>query len=308
MHSLKSLKTILALTFLVGSLSLLFGCGTSNSNTTPAINSGTNGGMISGTAVKGPINGGTVTAYAVSNGTMGMQLASGTTDSQGNFAISVGSYTGPLMLQMSGGTYIDEATGATMTMLSGNVMTAVMTSLSTGTTGTSIQITPLTSMAQAMASNMAGGMTEANIAAGNSAIGNYFMVNDILHTQPMNPLVSGASANATQDMRNYGMAIAAMTQYAANVGMGSSSAMVTSLMNDASDGVMNGKMGGTSIAMNGMGNGMMGGGTMMQATAGTSGLAAAMTQFMGSTVNVSGATTTDVQTLIDRLNTSAGTI
>ncbi len=174
---------------------------------------------------------------------MGTQVATGTTDAQGNFSMSIGSYSGPVMLQMSGGTYIDEATGLTMTMSPGDVMTAIMPSIISGETITNIQVTPLTSMAQAMANNMAGGMTGANITAANSSIGNYFMVSDILHTQPMNPLVSGASGTATQDMRNYGMAIAAMSQSATDMGMTSSSSMVTAMMNDASDGVMNGLMG-----------------------------------------------------------------
>ncbi len=313
MRKHKKLRVMLALTLLIGSLSLLFGCGGAGSSslTTPGGNSGTTGtngtnGMISGTAVKGPISGGTVTAFAITNGTMGMQLASGTTDSQGNFNMSIGDYTGSLMLQMSGGTYVDEATGATVTMAPGDVMTAVISSLSTGTTITGIQVTPLTSMAQAMANNMAGGMMDANITAANTAIGNYFMVNDILHTQPMNPLVSGSSTTATLDMRNYGMAIAAMTQYAKNIGMTSSSGIVTSMMIDASDGVLNGMMGSTQITMGGIGGGMMGGGTMMQSTAGTTGLATAMTQFMGSALNRSGLTLTDMQTLMDRLGSSSG--
>lgn len=299
---MRKFKVMLALTFLVGSLSLLFGCGGAGNNGTP---SGTGSGMISGSAVKGPINGGTVTAYAVTNGTMGAQLASGTTDSQGNYHLSIGDYTGSIVMQMSGGTYVDEATGATVTMAPGDVMTAVMT-LSTGATTIGIQITPLTSMAQAMAQNMSGGITDTNIAAANSAVGNYFMVSDILHTKPMNPLVPGSGAGATQDMKNYGMAIAAMTQYAKNMGMTSPSGIVTSMMNDASDGVINGMMGTTQITMGGMGGGMMGGGTMMPSTAGTSGLATAMTQFMGSAMNQSGLAPSDMQTLMDNLNSSNG--
>ncbi len=317
MYSYKKLKTIMVLTLLFGSLSLLFGCGGgsgSSTGTTTGSSTGTttgsNGiggmnGMIGGNAVKGPVSGATVTAYAVSNGTMGGMLASGTTDSAGNFTMLIGSYAGPLVLQMSGGTYIDEATGTTMTMAPGDVMTAVMTSVSSGATVAGIQMTPLTSMAEAMARNMAGGMTDANIDAANTAIGNYFMVSDILHTQPMNPLTTNSGTGATQDMKNYGMAIAAMSQYANNIGMTSSSAIVTSMMNDASDGVMNGMMGGTQITM-GMG-GMMGG-TMMQATAGTTGLATAMTQFMGSAMNRSGLTLADMQTLIDKLSASNGQI
>jgi hypothetical protein len=304
MQKQQKLKVMLALTLLIGSMSILFGCGGGGSSvTTPEGPGGTTGanGMISGTAVKGPISGGTVTAFAVANGTMGMQLASGITDSRGNFNISIGDYAGPIMLQMSGGTYVDEATGATVTMAPGDVMTAVMTALSSNTTVTGVQITPLTSMAQAMAHNMAGGMTDANIAAANTQIGNYFMVSDILHTQPMNPLVPGSGTGATQDMRNYGMAIAAMTEYAKNIGMTSSSGIVTSMMNDASDGVLNGMMGTTQIAMGGMT-----GGTMMQPTAGTTGLAIAMTQFVGSAMNQSGLTLSDMQALMDHLNSLSG--
>jgi hypothetical protein len=84
--------------------------------------------------------------------------------------------------------------------------------------------------------------------------------------------------------------------------------MVTAMMKDASDGTMNGTMGSTSISMGGMGGGMMGGGTMMQSNAGTTGLATAMTAFVGSSRNTSGATLTDMQTLVNRLATSTGAI
>ena len=301
MQKHKKIKVLLTLTLLIGSMSLLYGCGGGGSSaTTPGGTTGANG-MISGKAVKGPISGGTVTAYAITNGTMGMQLASGTTDSQGHFNISIGDYAGSIMLQMGGGAYVDEATGVTVSMAPGDVMTAVLTTLSTGSTVTGIQITPLTSMAQTMANNMAGGMMDANIAAANTAIGTYFIVNDILHTPPMNPLVSGSSGTATQDMKNYGMAIAAMSQSAKDMGMTSSSSMVTAMMNDASDGVMNGLMGGTPVMM----GGMMAGSSMMTTTAGTSGLAAEMATFMTSTLNKSGVTAGDMTALMNKLTTSA---
>jgi hypothetical protein len=306
MRKHKKLRVMLTLTLLIGSMSLLYGCGGGGggSATNPGGTTSANG-MVSGTAVKGPISGGTVTAYAITNGTMGMQLASGTTDSQGHFNISIDEYTGSIMLQMSGGTYVDEATGVTVSMAPGDVMTAIMTTLSAGSTVTGILVTPLTSMAQAMANNMAGGMTDANIIAANTAIGNYFIVNDILHTQPMNPLVSGSSSTATQDMKNYGMAIAAMSQSAKDMGMATSSSMVTAMMNDASDGVMNGLMGSTPVMM----GGMMAGSSMMTTTAGTSGLATEMATFMTSTLNKSGVTAGDMTALMNKLTTSVtGTI
>ncbi len=80
------------------------------------------------------------------------------------------------------------------------------------------------------------------------------------------------------------------------------------MMKDTSDGTMDGMMGGTPISMNGMGGGSMMMGNM-QSTAGTSGLATAMTTFiMNTSVNMFGLTTTDMQTLITKLNGSSGII
>ena len=86
-------------------------------------------GTVSGTAVKGPVNGGTMTAYALSNGAMGAKIASATTNADGTFSLAMGSYAGPVMLQMTGGTYTDEATGATMQLMAGDTMTALLPSM-----------------------------------------------------------------------------------------------------------------------------------------------------------------------------------
>ncbi len=287
---------------LVGASLLLFACGGGGGGgTTSPVN-----GKMSGTSMKGPVSGATVTVFAVTNGTMGAQIGSGTTDAQGNFTMSVGDYSGSVLLQMSGGMYTDEATDSTMTMLANDVMTSVIPSIAAGSTTTGVQVTPLTSMAQSRTQNMAGGMTAANIATANGAVGSYFAISDILHTLPMNPLLAGSGADATQDMKNYGMAIAAMSQYAKTIGMTtSSSGIVTAMMKDASDGVMDGMIGSTPISMGGMG-GMMGGN--MQPAGGTMGLATAMSQFVGSAMNRSGVQVSDMQPLIDKLSTSGGAI
>jgi hypothetical protein len=262
------------------------------------------GGTISGTAVKGPVANATMTAFSINNGAMGSQIGTGQTDAQGNFTMSVGDYSGPVMLQMKGGSYVDEATGNTMTMQQSDMMTSVIPSMSAGATLSGVQMTPLTSMAQTMAQGMSGGMTAANIATANTAMGNYFMVNDILHVHPMDPLTPGAGNSADQNMKNYGMAIAAMTQLAKNAGMPFSSGMVTAMMNDASDGHMNGMMGTSPIQM---GGGMMGG-TMMPSNSGTSGMATAMSQFIQSSMNKSGVTLTDMQSLMNKLTASNGVV
>lgn len=261
------------------------------------------GGIIGGTGFKGPVSNATVTAYAVTGGSPGTQLGSATTDATGKFSVSVGNYSGPVMLQLTGGSYTDEASGTAMNMATGDVMTAVLPTIASGATVTGVMVTPLTSMAQTAALHLSGGMTDANIASANSAVGTYFMVNDILHTQPMNPLVPGSGSATTQDAINYGMAVAAMSQSAKDLGMAASSAFVTAMMNDSSDGMMNGKMGSNPISMS-MG-GMMGP-MMMQPNAGTSGLGSAMSMFAASAQNKSGITASMMQSLINRLNASNG--
>jgi hypothetical protein len=293
---------------MVVSTLLLAACGggTSSGTTGPTGPTGPTGttGTVSGTVSKGPVSGAAVAAFAITGGTMGAQVGGGTTDSTGNFNISIGDYAGPMMLQASGGTYTDEATGATMTVQTGDVMACAIPAVAGGATTSGIQITPITSMAHARVHHMTGGITEANITAANAAMGAYFSVSDILHTVPMNPLVVGSGTGASQDAKNYGMAIGAMSQYAMSIGMTRSSGIVTAMMDDASDGVMDGKMGTASIAM---GGGMMGGATM-QATAGTTGLAAAMTAFVGSTANRSGVPMSDMQPLVNQLAAAGGQV
>jgi hypothetical protein len=131
-------------------------------------------------------------------------------------------------------------------------------------------------------------------------MGNYFSVGDVLHTQPMNPLVAGSGAGASQDSQNYGMTLAAMSKYAQTQGMSYSSAMVTAMMNDASDGMMDGKAGSAPIQM----GGMMGG-SMMPLNAGSSGMGGAMNAFMTSAQNKSGVTT---PALVSKLNGASGQI
>jgi len=278
----------------------LAACGGGGGSTVDAGMSTPVQGVISGVATKGPMNKATVTAYGINGGQMGAQIATATTDANGNFTMTIGGYAGPVMMQVSGGSYTDEATGTVMPLAAGDVMTAIMPSVKAGATNSGIQVTPITAMAQAMAQHMTGGMTDTNIAAANTAMGNNFSVSDILHTAPMNPLLTGSGSGANQDAQNYGMTLAAMSKYAQTQGMSSSSAIVTAMMNDATDGVLNGMAGSTPVQMGGMV-----GGVSLPASAGTSGMGAAMNAFMGSAQNKSGVVTT---ALMNKLTGTSGQV
>ena len=287
-------RVLLTLAIVVSSASLTAGCGGGGGGGSGGAVGATTG-TISGTATKGPVSGATVTAYAISNGVKGGQLGSALTSSSGSFTITMGPYSGAVMLQLHGGSFMDEATGAHMNMLDADDMTCVVPSVTvtTGSMMSGIQVTPLTSMARAWAQNMAGGMTSTNIIDANARMGAAYVGPgaDILMTHPIDPTVAGSANGASVESKNYGMVLGAMSQEALGLGMAtSSSGMSTAMTNDASDGIMNG-MGG-----------MMGGGNMM-ATAGTSQLATAMSTFISNPMNVSGVTTVaEMQTLMNQLN------
>jgi len=264
-------------------------------------------GKLSGRVFNGEMNQGMVTAYALTSGNLGAQIASTAMDSSGEFSMSLGTYAGPMMLQVTGGRFMDEATGTTMRMGTSDVMTAVMTSIASGAEVSGICITAVTSMAQMRAAAMSGGMIDANITAANTTVGHYFMMSNLLTTEPVDMTMagSGTAGGVTQDEINHGAAIAAMSQYAHGLGMSTSSGFVTAMMDDASDGMMDGMMGSTQIQMGGMMGGGMGG--MMDSAAGWSGLATAMSDFMDSpAVNHSGLTSTHMNALIQALSASNG--
>ena len=294
----------LLLSMAVGALSTagLVACGGGGGDGSTSAATGT----ISGTATKGPVSGATVRAYAINNGVKGGQMGSAQTDSSGNFTMRVDPYSGPIMLQLHGGSYTDEATGKRMNMLNADDMTCAVPSISVtaGSATTGIQITPLTSMAHAWAEHMADGMTATNITTANMRVGAAYMGPgmDILMTRPIDPTVVGSANGASIDAKNYGMILAAMSQEAHQLGMTtSSSAMLTAMHNDAGDGTMDGTMSGTPINMSGMG-GMMGGGNMMSG-AGTDELATAMAMFINGPMNRSGVTSVaEMQALMDQLH------
>ncbi len=281
-------------------LVLLAGCGGGGGSSDSVIS---DTGTISGTAVKGPVANAAITAFSINaDGTKDKPIGTGHTDEQGHFSVSVNDHSGPVLMEMTGGHYIDEATGTDMNMFQGDIMTSAIPFMPAGSTMNNIQITPLTSMAQNMAQNMSGHMTETNITSANNATGHYFDVNDILHVHPIDTTVDGSGIGADQNMMNYGITIAAMSQYALEAGMSHSSGFVTNMMDDASDGHMDGMIGESRILM----GGGMTGGMMMPADTGAGGMADAMEGFIMSPMNRSGVTLHDMRDLIDKLHTSDG--
>ena len=113
-----------------------------------AVTLASSGAPINGIVVKGPLNGATVTAFAVNaDGSNGASLGSSTTDSGGKFSVTAAPSSGPVRLSATGGTYISELDGTTIT--NAGTLSAFLDSVGTG--GISgVVITPLTTEADAL--------------------------------------------------------------------------------------------------------------------------------------------------------------
>ena len=273
-------------------VSSLSGCGSGGggeNNAGDKSNEGTNGstaGIITGQAIKGPISGGTVTAYAVSDGVTGSALGTAITDSTGNYSLSIKDYNGPVFLEITGGSYTDEATGKTiyLPLTAGFGLKAVVDNVSAGSAVQS-QITPLTTMAAARAQNMPGGLTASNILAANQQISSHFGGIDILNTQPINPLVPGSASEASENAINYGLILAGLSQQTKTLGVSNPFDLFNALAQDLSDGICDGKSGMEDVKLSGF---------PMNPAIGSILLAAAINTFAQDTTrNLSAATASD---------------
>lgn len=162
---------------------------------------------ISGVASKGLLQGATISAYALdAAGSKGVLLGTATTDVFGAYSLELGAYSGNVLLEASGGTYIDEATGASIS--NAVPFRAALTNV-TGSIGTAI--TPFTEIAV----QKAGTLTAANIDQANTILSNMLGGTNILTVMPANVL-SSSSINASVDSKNYGLMLAAISQMVAN--------------------------------------------------------------------------------------------
>ena len=281
----------------------LAGCGSGGGGGVPPVEKTDDGtsvskpGVIIGQAIKGPISEGTVTAYAVTSGVPGDVLGTTITDTNGNYSIPTGNYSGPLFLEITGGSYTDEATGKPVNLptTAGSGLQVVVDNVSAGSTVQS-QITPLTTMAASRARNMPGGLTAANINAANQEIGAYFGDLDILNTQPINPLVLDSAAGASPSAINYGLILAGLSQQAKILGLSDPFDLVIALAQDSNDGIFDGLSGTEIISLDG---------SSMNSTTGTFLLAIAINAFSEDTAhNASGGVVSE--TIINGLQDVGG--
>ncbi len=193
-------------------LSLLYfaisftGCGDSDDT------NNNNGTLISGIACKGPIKGGTVGVYAIVDGERATFMGAVSTNmTDGTYSIDIGEYTGPVMVEISGGTYTDEATGETVTL--DVTLRAAVTNASGEIT---VAVTPLTEIAVRIAEET--GLTSSSINAANNTVAQLLGDDgDLFEIFPVD-VTDGSASEASKAQLEYSLLLAGLSQLAETQG------------------------------------------------------------------------------------------
>ncbi len=100
---------------------------------------------ITGAVVKGPVAAAQVCGYTVAANARGTALGSCTTsNTSGNYTLTLPAGSGPLWIEAIGGTYTDETTGAPTSLAAGSALRSIVTA---NGANVSAMLTPLTSLA-----------------------------------------------------------------------------------------------------------------------------------------------------------------
>ena len=109
------------------------------------------------------------------------------TAADGTFSVNLSSYYGPVLIQISGGTYTNAASQAGSSLVnlaSTNASLQAVANIGGGSTVSAV-VTPLTTVATAIAQGMSGGLTAANYAAASANVATQFQLGGLsINTAP----------------------------------------------------------------------------------------------------------------------------
>lgn len=161
--------------------SLLAGCNGGGGATSSSLN---------GTIVKGPVDGATVCVYELIPTGKGSRLGCTRTLADGSYALGL-AYSGPVIVEATGGTYVDEASGAPGVALSAPLATAGLLAAE----GSFLAATPLTTMALGQAAN-GGNLSVATFDTEADRIKTAFGLDATVDLARTAPIVSPENANS----------------------------------------------------------------------------------------------------------------
>jgi Kelch motif/Galactose oxidase, central domain len=200
--------------------------------------------VLSGTAVQGPMVASTVTAYAVDPATGAdlQVLATAKTDASGNFTVKILSRASPLRLAVTGGSFISEADGSTVSQP--RRVTALLPGATSDISG--ISINPLTRFVNALTiGRLQTGHTTFAAALSNATatIESYYS----LSTDPGRLLPDYTVSGIGTDAGKLGLILGALINEDQHLCPGNPGELVTALALDIVSGVFNGRHDGLPV-------------------------------------------------------------
>lgn len=184
-----------AAALMIAALTSCGGSGVTSTSTAPSATT------VAGVASIGPIKDGSVTIWALNDdGTKGGVLIEGLrTAEDGSYSADIGQYNGNILVEVTGGTYVDEVTGDFMTL-----DIPLRAALTGATRKVNLAVTPITELAV----RTAGTLTRTAIEEANTMAGIMSGGISITDTDPAD--ISKAGRRADNDQ--YGLMLATISQ------------------------------------------------------------------------------------------------
>ena len=198
------IKQLFSIIVLLAAMNL-YGCGGGGGGTAPPPPDSV---TISGVAALGPISDGDVKVYDIKEGKVDTSavLGTGKTAGDGSYTITLSSApTGPVIVEVTGGTFADEASGTPGVSNKMNLRAAV----SSASDGAKIAVTSLTHLACSQVEGI-GNFTAVEIDDANLQVGRFFGVSDIIGSLPFDPTLP-APAGVSNDQRAHSSALAVIS-------------------------------------------------------------------------------------------------
>lgn len=278
------------------------GGGTNSGKDAPDI-----GGSVSGYGIDGLIINGDVSIYSYS-GAKGSLLATAKTDTKGQFSATIGNYSGPILIEVRNGYYIEEASGYRIDLNVGDYLSAVAF-YSAGGSLSNVMVTPLTTLAASLAGYYqgAGDNVSNAINKANTALSSLILLN-VLDTYPADLTDDKNRPGSLTNSAMYGVVLAGLSQMSADISaqnntqphrVYNSMALTKALANDISDGKLNGKKVADDIFL---GIIKLDSYTMRRT------LGVAAINFMNTTYNKSGLGRGDVENYLSQIAANSGSL
>lgn len=257
---------------------------------------GADDGNVTGVATKGIVSNADVAVYRfLDTGARGELLGSGTTAADGNFDVDVGGIDEVVWVEVGGGSYLSEATGASVPIDADRPLLGAGI-VEDGVAGLSVSfLSHLVAMrARRLAEDPQVDAVQA-VETARDEIARFYGIENPLTTVPALPTGESLSAGNASD---YGALLAGLSTYAENRSI-SSMDLIYALGRDVSDGDLDGRFLGTPIDLPA--------GGALEADAAYAGLGQAIRTFLASNPrNTSGLTALDVdvdETLVEDIDT-----